>query len=96
MKNQERKDAAQAVANTYAPKPEDGHLMYAAVGIMLAGLFALILSGFYNIDLSSHPILIAAVAVFAGVGALILRIVRKRRHTKAHKAEYDKATSDAR
>lgn len=66
--------------------------MYAAVGIMLAGPVVFMFSGFYKIEFYDHPILATIAVVFACAGALILRAVRKRRHIKAHRAEYDKAT----
>lgn len=44
------KDAAKAVANGYAVKPQDGYFLYAAVGITLAGLAAVLLRRFFQID----------------------------------------------
>ena len=92
MKDPVRKEAAREVAEGYAPRPQDGFVMYGAVGILLAGLALFAFGRFYDFDFSFHPLLAVAVIAVGCVGALVLLVIRRRRHRTAHQAEYDKST----
>jgi protein-S-isoprenylcysteine O-methyltransferase Ste14 len=90
MRDETRRDAAREAAEGYAPKPMDGSLMYGFVGVVLALLALFAFSRFYDSDLSIHPLVAIAVIATAFAAAVILRIVRQKRHDTAHRAEYDK------
>ena len=91
MEDEVRNETARDVAESYAPAPQDGFDMYGLIGIILAGLAMFAFAGFYDVDLSSRPLLIVAIAASSGAAALLLRVVRKRRHNNALRTEYEKA-----
>jgi uncharacterized membrane protein YeaQ/YmgE (transglycosylase-associated protein family) len=90
MRDPVRKEAARKLAEGYAPRPQDGFVMYAVVGVLLAGLALFTFGQFYNFDFSFHPLLAVTVLAAGCIGALVLLTVRRRRHNAAHRREYDK------
>jgi len=90
MKDQRRRRAARKVAQVYAPRPESSLAMYAAIGIVLGGLSVLLFGQFYGIDPLAHPVEGLTFIVLVLAGATGLWLLRKRRHTRAHRAEYNK------
>ena len=89
MKDESRKVAAKEIANSYAPQPQDGFILYATVGTVLAGTAIFGFGRFYGLELAVYPISILATLISAGLCAIILRAVRSRRHAAAHRKEYD-------
>lgn len=90
MKDKQRRNRARKRAETYAPRPVSSLLMYGIVGVGLAGLAWAAFSRFYDLDPFAHPIWITSSLIAAFAGAVVLWLVRSRRHTAAHRREYDK------
>jgi uncharacterized membrane protein YeaQ/YmgE (transglycosylase-associated protein family) len=90
MKERARKNTARTIAETYAPQPKSGAFMYAVLGTMCAGLCLIIFGKFYAVDVIAHPAWISGIVVSAITAAVILWVVRNRRHEAARGAEYDK------
>lgn len=90
MKDRKRKKEAQERAENYAPRPVSSVLMYGIVGASLAGLIWIAFSRFYDIDPLAYPLWMAIVLALVFVGSMALRLLRSRRHSKAHRREYDK------
>ncbi len=90
MKDDARRQAARQAAQEYAPRPESGLAMYAAVGIVLSGLALLLFGRFYDIDMLTHPLWAFGLVGVVFAGAICLWLVRSRRHKQAHRIEYDR------
>jgi hypothetical protein len=88
MKDGKRRVEARKRAEGYAPRPLSSVFMYGIVGACLAGLAWAAFTGFYGLDPFAHPLWLAAALLLAFAGALMLRIVRDRRHHAAHRREY--------
>jgi hypothetical protein len=89
MKNEARRERARQTAESYAPKPRDGYIMYVSVGIGLSFLALIALGTFYDIDYSIRWIEALVAVALACSAAAILRRVRLRRHDEALRTEYD-------
>jgi hypothetical protein len=94
MKDRKRNVASRIRAEEYAPRPQSSWLMYGVVGVVLGGLALIAFARFYEISALAYPVWIgvALLAVFAG--SLALRLLRSRRHSVAHRQEYDKAQTE--
>lgn len=92
MKDKTRRRAARKVAEEYAPWPE-GIAMYILVAITLAVIGLGVFADFYDVDMISLPIVYVPFILAIVAIAFFLRIIRKRRHNKAHRAEYDRPIS---
>jgi hypothetical protein len=89
MKDEKRRGIARRRAEEYAPRPVSSYLMYGIVGASLAGLGLYAFAVFYDIDLIVYPGWIAGALLLAFLGSIVLRIIRSRRHSDAHRHEYD-------
>lgn len=94
MKNRTRREAAQKVAHSYAPLPRHSLVMYGLVGIVLAALALFVFGGFYGVNMTTYPLVAGGIMLLVAVGAATLWVVRKHRHHKAHRIEYDKTFPD--
>jgi len=78
------------MAQGYAPRPETNLMMYVVVGIGLAIIALALFGQFYEIEVASHPAWYAPFIILISVVAILLWFVRRHRHNKAHRAEYDR------
>lgn len=90
MKDRKCKDEARERAERYAPRPVTSVLMYGVVGVCLAGLSWVAFSRFYDLELFAHPGWMAFTFLLVFAGSIVLRLRRSRRHSRAHRREYDK------
>ena len=96
MKDQKRRVASRIRAEEYAPRPQSSVLMYGAVGVVLGCLALVAFARFYDVSPLGYPIWIAAVLLAVFAGSIALRMFRSRRHSVAHRREYDKAQTEQR
>lgn len=92
MKDKVRRRAARKVAEEYAPWPE-GIAMYILVAITLAVIGLGLFADFYDLDMISLPIVYVPFIISVVGVAFFLRTTRKKRHNRAHRAEYDRPMS---
>jgi O-antigen/teichoic acid export membrane protein len=91
MKDQKRRVASRMRAEKYAPRPQGSWLVYGVVGVVLGCLALVAVGRFYDLSPLAYPMSIAAVLLAVFMGSIVLRSIRSRRHSVAHRREYDKA-----
>ena len=96
MKDQKRRVASRIRAEEYAPRPQSSVLMYGAVGVILGCLALVAFARFYDVSPRGYPLWIAAVLLAVFAWSIALRMCRSRRHSVAHRREYDKAHTEER
>jgi hypothetical protein len=90
LKDDLRRRAARKIAQGYAPRPESSLAMYVVIGNVLSILTLVLFGQFYDIDIISHPAWYAPFIIFSTLLAVFLWVIRRRRHNKAHRTEYDR------
>lgn len=90
MKDKKRRVEARKRAERYAPRPHSSVFMYGIVGVCIAGLAWAAFANFYDLDLFADPLWLGVALLLAFGGSMVLRDVRSRRHSAAHRREYAK------
>jgi len=94
MKDRKRRVASRIRAEEYAPRPQSSWLMYGVIGVVLGCLALVAFARFYDVSPLGYPIWIAAVLLAVFAASIVLRLLRSRRHSAAHRREYDKAQAE--
>lgn len=95
MKDKKRRVEARNRAETYAPRPLSSVFMYGIVGVCVAGLAWAAFANFYDLDPFADPLWLGVALLLAFGGSMVLRDVRGRRHSAAHRREYEKTDPGA-
>lgn len=88
MPEKARRADARTAAAKYAPRPDGSMLTYGAIAVSVLAMALVAVSGFYQIDMLSQPLLLGLAGIVAFIGGCAVRIWMKRRHTAAFEAEY--------
>jgi predicted PurR-regulated permease PerM len=89
-----REVEARRVAEKYAPKPDASSMLYGAMAVVLLAMGLSLFGMFYQIDMYTQPVLLATAAGAAFAAGVVLRKLRKRRHSRAVVVEYERSGTD--
>jgi len=90
MPHKLRRANATAAAQAYAPKPNGSAVTYGLVAAALLLVATFFAGAFFRTDMTSTPLALLGLTVFAFVAGAVLRIWRQMEHIRAAGREYEK------